>query len=114
MVYGLCVCDAHQHLPPYLCDVETKHEIDGKKVVKYINVDTPSLEALLEVFGKILVVPQSKSVEQTYDGVDERVEKQVLPDALVDAPLPEGEDPEEPKARVGGVLDIGDRHSKNL
>ena len=60
------------------------------------------------------MVPQAKSVEQTYDGVDKGIEKQVLPDALVDAPLPEGQDPEEAEARVGGVLDVGDRHPKTL
>ena len=91
--------------------VETQDEVEGEDVVVLAKEDTEPFEHFLPVLSSS--VAKHESVEEADGSVDGAVDQEGLPDALVEASLPQPENPvETDEARIGNVLEVGDRHPR--
>ena len=79
----------------HLGHVKTEDEIEGQMVFTLVCINAEPLKSLFCV----LIVEEYLSVEEGDKTVEESISKEGSPDALVDAPRPEKEDPVEAESR---------------
>ena len=79
----------------HLGHVEPEDEIEGQMVFTLVCINAEPLESLFCV----LIVEEYLSVEEGDKTVEEAIGKEGSPDALVDAPRPEEQDPVEAESR---------------